>query len=173
MNRVAIYAGSFDPITYGHLWVIKQGLNIFDKLIIAIGVNPSKQYMFTEEERSKMIMNSLITENVENSPGRVEIVCVGKEFIVNVAKQRSASFLLRGVRNAQDFAYENTATEVNREWEPSITTVLVTPPPDLSIVSSSFVKGLIGYDNYEPLLNKYVSESVAKALVSKENNGIS
>ena len=159
--RRAVYAGSFDPITLGHLWMIEQGARLFDELVVAIGVNPDKRYLFTLAER--MAMAQQVTGHLPN----VRIASFENLFLVHYAKQIGASFILRGIRNEQDYQYERGMRYVNEELDGQITTVLLVPPRELVEVSSSFVKGLVGPENWQLILRKYVPEPVYQMFLER------
>ena len=98
--RRAVYAGSFDPITNGHLWMIKEGSYLFDELVVAVGVNPDKRYSFSLDERLQML-NSTI--------GHIPSVTIGSftnKFLVHYAEEIDARYILRGIRNVNDYSYE-------------------------------------------------------------------
>lgn len=159
----AIYAASLDPITFGHLWVVRQGLELFDELIVCIAVNPSKvgRYLFSAEERAAMACVP---------PGAL-VKTIGPNYLVDFIRQEKATHLLRGVRNAEDFSVEHTMAEVNRQMANNrgfdVETIMVTPPHELSIVSSSFVKSLIGYEGWQKEIRQYVPSQIAEALEAK------
>jgi len=153
-ERIAVYAGSFDPPTNGHLWMIEQGSKTFDKLIIAVGVNPDKKYTFSVEERLKMLQESI------KDSSNVSFDKFNNKFLVSYAQQIGADFILRGVRNSADFNFEQAMCNVNRDINPDITTILLMPPRELCEVSSSLVKGLIGPDGWETVVCQYVPEPV-------------
>ena len=159
MERVAVYAGSFDPPTLGHLWMIHQGEALFDRVIVAIGINPAKKYQFSVEERLEMLRGMVRS--------KVSLEVVGNQYLFKWAKEHGAGFLLRGVRSLADFEYEKMVCEVNRLREPSLTSVFLMPPPELACVSSSFVKGLVGYDGWERVVADYVTPSVLAHLQGK------
>jgi len=166
MSRTkAIYAASLDPITFGHLWVVQQGLELFDELIVCIAVNPSKvgRYLFTAEERASMATSCV--------PKGAVVKTIGPNYLVDFIRQERATHLLRGVRNAEDFSVESTMAEINRKMANSrgfdVETIMVTPPHHLSVVSSSFVKSLIGYEGWQKEIRQYVPERIAEALESK------
>lgn len=156
--RTAIYAGSFDPITTGHIWVIEQGLKMFDCLYIAIGVNPSKKSYFSVDERREMINDYLASEGV--SPLSAHVITFENQFLVDVAKEYDASTLLRGIRNNKDFEYELEIKMFNEQLNLDIDTVFVAPPHSLIGVSSSIVRGCVGLDNWEAAITPYTTEYV-------------
>jgi pantetheine-phosphate adenylyltransferase len=159
--RRAVYAGSFDPITLGHLWMIEQGAGLFDELIVAIGVNPEKRYCFSLAERMQML------RQVTGHLGNVRVASFENLFLVHYARQAQAGFILRGIRNEQDYQYERGMRYVNEELDQGIVTVMLVPPRGLVEVSSSFVKGLVGPDQWESILQKYVPEPVYQALLAR------
>lgn len=161
-QKKAIYAGSFDPPTNGHLWMIKESCQMFDKLVVAVGVNPDKEYTFSVEERLAMIRNLVI-----DCPN-VEVSEIDDKFLVNYAKKLGADYIVRGVRNSVDFSFEQAMNNVNRDINPEITTVVLMPPRDLCEVSSSLVKSLIGPDGWEEVIKKYVPEPVLTEIKKKD-----
>lgn len=163
--RRAVYAGSFDPITLGHLWMINEGRRVFDELIVAIGINPDKKYAFPLSERLEMLREA--TSQFLN----VKVSSYENMFLVNYAKQVQASFILRGIRNEQDYSYERGMRYVNTELNGDMTTVFLIPPRELVEVSSSFVKGLVGPDGWEEILSKYVPQAVHRRFVERSKHG--
>lgn len=153
-KRVAVYAGSFDPPTNGHLWMIEQGAKMFDKLIVAIGVNPNKKYTFSIEERLQMLKDSV------KGCSNVSIDQFNNKYLVKYAQTIGADFILRGVRNSSDFNFEQGMNNINRDINPNINTVFLMPPRELCEISSSFVKGLVGPDGWETVVCQYVSKPV-------------
>ena len=156
-----VYAGSFDPITFGHLWMIEQGSRMFDELVVAIGINPDKRYLFTLEERLTALRSA--TQSLPS----VRVASYENLYLVTYAKQIGANFILRGVRNEQDYGYERGMRYVNAEFDPNIQTIFLIPPRQLCEVSSSFVKGLVGPRGWEHILPKYVPTAVNDLFVMK------
>ncbi|MGC8586505.1 MAG: pantetheine-phosphate adenylyltransferase [Candidatus Micrarchaeia archaeon] len=154
MEIKCVYAGSFDPPTNGHLWMIQKGASIFDKLVVAIGINPSKTYTFTLEERIDML--KYITKDLRN----VAVAHFENEFLVRYAKSIGAQFILRGIRDSSDYEYEKSMRSVNEDIEKSITTVFLMPPEKLSKISSSLVKGLVGTKDWERIVSSYVPKYI-------------
>lgn len=163
-ERIAVYAGSFDPLTNGHLWMIHQGAKLFDKLIVAVGINSDKKYTFTTKERLSMLQDS-----VKNCPNIV-FDDFSNQFLVNYAQKIGAKFILRGSRSSSDFIFEQAMNNINQDINSNITTVLLLPPRNLCEVSSSFVKSLIGSDGWEDIVCKYVPQPVLKQLKQKYQN---
>lgn len=152
--RTAVYAGSFDPPTKGHIWMIEQGLAIFDKLIVAIGDNPSKRYSFSVEERLQLLRES--TTPCEN----LEIAHFDNRYLVDYARKKGANSILRGIRSPHDYEYERVMRQINGDMAPEITTVFLMPPRDIAEVSSNMVKSLIGPDGWEDTVRRYLPEPV-------------
>ncbi len=163
--RRAVYAGSFDPLTLGHLWVIDQGRALFDELIVAIGINPDKRYRFPLAERLDMLRE--VTAGFAN----VRVDSYENLFLVHYAEQVGAQFILRGIRNEQDYGYEKGMRYVNSELDARIQTIFLIPPRELVEVSSSFVKGLVGPAGWEQVLAKYVPPAVYRRFVTGSGHG--
>ena len=133
MKKVAIYPGSFDPVTNGHLDIVKRGLKIFDKIIVAILYNPGKDYLFTIEERMDMLAKSM--ENFSN----VEID-TSDGLLVDYAAQKKACSLLRGMRAVSDFEYEFQMALMNRRLNKKVQTVFLMTGLRWIFTSSSIIK---------------------------------
>jgi pantetheine-phosphate adenylyltransferase len=164
MQKIAVYAGTFDPVTLGHLWMIEQGAVLFDKLIVAIGTNFEKKNFFSLKERINLLKEA--TREFNN----VEIGEFSGQFLIRYSESIGAKFILRGIRNPSDYEYEKALRHINSDLNPAITTVFLMPPREISEVSSSIVKGLVGGAGWETILGKYVPECVISKL--KEVNDI-
>ena len=162
-ERLAVYAGTFDPLTTGHLWMIEQGSRLFDKLIVAIGINPDKRCVFTPQERLSMLV-----ESVEPFPNVLTEVFTN-QYLINYARGMNAQYILRGVRCESDYEYERVMRNVNGDFDSNITTVFLMPPRNIAEVSSSMVKGLIGPDGWESIVEQYVPAPVFKRLKEAHN----
>lgn len=156
--KKAVYAGSFDPLTNGHFWMIEQGAKLFDELIVAIGDNPDKKYTFNTAERLEMLRDAV--KDFKNI--KVESFC--NKLLVNYAKEVGAEYILRGARNTGDFNFEQGMSNINRDIDPKIATVILMPPREMCEISSSLVKGLIGPKGWEKVVSKYVPKAVLKRL---------
>ncbi|MCW8133806.1 MAG: pantetheine-phosphate adenylyltransferase [Planctomycetota bacterium] len=152
--RRAVYGGSFDPLTMGHMYMIREGARLFDELIVAIGINPAKKYTFPLEERLEHLREC--TRGI----GQVTVGRFENRFLVDYARETGAQYILRGVRNAGDYEYERTMRQVNGDIDESITTVLLMPPRELAELSSSFVKGLAGPAGWQRVVRKYLPPPV-------------
>ena len=161
MNRIAVYAGSFDPPTNGHLWMIQKGASIFDQLIVAIGTNPDKKSTFSVEERLNMLKESVVGFS------NVTFTSFDNKYLVDFAREVSASFILRGTRSQTDFIYEQGMCNINRDIDQNITSVFLMPPRELCEISSSMIKGLIGPNGWEKVMSKYVPPAVLDQIVKK------
>lgn len=136
-QRIAIFPGSFDPYTIGHASIVDRALPLFDKIVVAIGVNRNKRSFLTEEQRIRMIADLYADEP------RVEVISYDG-LTVDAARECGARFLLRGVRMIQDFEYEKNLAEVNRSIS-GLETVLLYTLPEYGHISSSIVRELISY----------------------------
>jgi pantetheine-phosphate adenylyltransferase len=158
--RRAVYAGSFDPITNGHLWMVEQGSRLFDELIVALGVNPDKRALFLVEERLAMIREAVAGYR------NVTVSSFENLFLVRYARRVGAGAILRGIRNEEDYGYERGMRYVNEEIEPGIVTVFLMPPREYAEISSSFVKGLVGPEGWETLVPNYVPPGVMRRFLA-------
>src|SRR5580698_7057319 len=136
MQRICLFPGTFDPVTLGHVDVIERAVTLFDKLVIGIGINSSKQPMFSVEQRT-----GWIKEIFKNDP-RIEVT--GYEGLtVDYCKKINAQFILRGIRYISDFEYEKAIADMNRMLVPGIETVFLTCSPLYSTISSTLVRDVI------------------------------
>jgi len=159
--RTAVYAGSFDPPTNGHLWMIERGLEMFDRLIVAIGTNPSKRYSFTVDERLQ-----LLRESTKPCDGLV-IAHFDNRYLVDYARKKEAKYVLRGIRSPHDYEYERVMRQINADMAPEITTVFLMPPRDIAEVSSNMIKSLIGPTGWEETVRRYVPEPVFNLIAER------
>jgi pantetheine-phosphate adenylyltransferase len=154
MERFAVYAGSFDPPTVGHLWMIRQGAGLFDRLQVAVGVNPEKRSMFGVEERLQMLRE--ITSELPN----VTVSAFTNQFLVHYARSIGARFVLRGVRSTADFDSSGRCA-TSRDHAPEISTVfLIAGPRGRRGQLQLSVKGLIGPQGWEEIVRQYVAPPV-------------
>ena len=156
-DKIAVYAGTFDPITNGHLDIIKRACKMYDKLYVTIFINPSKSGLFTIEERIALIKEAIKDEkNIE--------VDFSNQLAVEYAKEKGASFLVRGLRATMDFEYELQLAFSNQYLDPSIDMVFLMTRPNHSYISSSSVKEMASHQRNTDGL---VPPIVAKALQEK------
>jgi pantetheine-phosphate adenylyltransferase len=136
MKKIAVFPGSFDPITYGHVDVVERSLPLFDEIIIAIGVNSQKQSLYTLEKRMewiKLVFANQPKVSVDHYEG----------LTINYCKSRNASHIIRGIRSAADFEYEKTIAHLNAIMIPEIDTILILTKPELAPISSTIVREII------------------------------
>ncbi len=164
MDKVAVYAGTFDPVTLGHMWMIEQGSTLFDNLIVAIGTNPGKRAYFSLTERMNMLR-----EVIEARFVNVRVEAFSNQFLVKYVEGIGANFILRGIRNVNDYEYEKSLRLINGDVNAGITTVFLMPPREIAEISSSTVLGLVGPEGWEQIVGKYVPECVLERL--KKING--
>ena len=158
MNRRAIYPGSFDPMTNGHLDIIERASQLFDEIVIGVLSNPDKVSMFTIEERKTMITEVLPkTENcnliVEDFSG----------LLVDYARKREIFAVIRGIRAVSDYEYELQMALMNRHLEPQLETVFLVANPNVSYISSSLIKQIYKLGgNIDGLVPKLIAEKMKK-----------
>jgi pantetheine-phosphate adenylyltransferase len=165
-ERIAVYAGSFDPPTLGHEWMVRAGARTFDRLIVAVGVNPVKRPMFSVEERILMLKEAV--HDVKN----VDVDSYTNKYLVNYAIEKGASFILRGIRDVSDYSYEHSMRDFNddidtREEGKKVLTYFLMPPASIAKISSSAVKGMVGPEKWEEAVARYVSSPVFAKLKEK------
>lgn len=157
MQNVAVYAGTFDPITFGHIDLIQRASKIFDRVIIAIAVSHAKKPMFTLEERVEMTSTTLAeVKNVE--------VLGFDSLLLEFAKQHGANVILRGLRTVTDFDYEFQLASMNRHMNPSIESMFLMPDERFMYISSTLVREIASLDGD---VTGFVPETVVKALQKK------
>jgi len=156
---LGVYAGSFDPLTVGHLWMIEQGVALFDELVVAIGINPDKRYTFTLEDRLAMLREAL--RPFQN----LSVTSFSNSYLIDYAQEIGATHILRGIRSGSDYEYERTMRNINGDLDAGICTIFLMPPRDIAEVSSSMVKGLIGPKGWRRVVRKYVPEPVYRHIL--------
>ena len=161
-RKIAIVPGSFDPITYGHIDIIKRSAQLFDEVIVAILVNPDKKYLFTLEEREEMINESIKGFNnvkVDSFSG----------LLVNYAKKVNSTVIVRGLRAVSDFEYEMQLTFMNKALDDNIETFYMMANKQYSFLSSSIVKGVSGFGaDLSKFVPKHVEERLEKKVKERE-----
>ena len=136
--KIAVYPGTFDPITYGHIDVIKKSLKIFDKLIVAASNNTDKNYLFSEEERVDIINNSLF-KDLNLNKKKITVISF-ENLTINLCKKYKASAIIRGLRAVSDFEYEFQLAGMNKKLNSKIETMFLMSDVENQIISSKFVK---------------------------------
>ena len=156
--RVAIYPGSFDPITYGHMDIIERGCGLFDKVVVAIARSDSKNPMFSLEDRINL------AESIYEDNDKVEVVGFPRKLTVDLAKDYKACAIIRGLRAVSDFEYEFKLATMNRSLAPDIESIFLTPKESLIYVSSSLIKEI---SDLKGDVSKFVHPKVEQALKAK------
>ena len=152
--KTAIYPGTFDPITYGHIDVIKKSLNVFDRLIVATTDNINKNYHFSIEERINIINNSLFGDLKLNKT-KIKIVSFDN-LTIDLCKKYSANTIIRGLRAVSDFEYEFQLAGMNKKLNSKIETIFLMSDVENQIISSKFVKEIASLGgNIDRFVTKY------------------
>jgi len=160
--KTAIYPGTFDPITFGHIDVIKKSLKIFDRVIVATTDNINKNYYFSIEERLSIIKNSLFKDLRLN---KKKIIAVPFDTLtIDLCKKYNATVIIRGLRAVSDFEYEFQLAGMNKKLDASIETMFLMSDVENQIISSKFVKEITKLDGQ---INKFVTKSTVKMLKNK------
>lgn len=159
----AIYAGTFDPITNGHMDIIKRTMQFAKELVIVVGINPNKKTMFDEQERVKLISQSVESGIDFLTSTNIKVVSY-QGLIVQLAQEIGATVMVRGIRSVSDFEYEINLANVNKTLAPNIETVFLPTRPELAVVSSSMVKEIAKFNTD---IKQYVPSHVSDAVLSK------
>tara|TARA_B100000963_G_scaffold359258_1_gene386026 strand:- start:1770 stop:2258 length:489 start_codon:yes stop_codon:yes gene_type:complete len=160
--KTAIYPGTFDPITYGHIDVIKKSLKIFDKLVVATTDNINKNYYFSVDERLSIIKNSLFKDLKLNKKNITVIPF--DTLTINLCKKYKASVIIRGLRAVSDFEYEFQLAGMNKKLNTNIETIFLMSDVENQIISSNFVKEI---SKLNGKIDKFVTKSTVKMLKNK------
>lgn len=163
MKRVALYPGSFDPWTNGHLDILSRAVKMFDKIIVTVAVNNKKSAVFTGKERIKLIKESI---SKYKWSGQVEIIQF-TGLLIDLAREKEVNVLLRGVRQISDFEYEFRMALTNRRLAPEVDTVFLMPDEQLTFISATIVKEIAAWGGD---LSSFVPDNVARALRKKYNS---
>ena len=162
MSKTAIYPGTFDPITFGHIDVIKKSLKIVDKLIVATTDNIEKDYLFSLEERIE-ILNKCLFNDLRLSKNKIKIISFD-DLTVKICKKYKASIIIRGLRAVSDFEYEFQLAGMNKKLDQSVETIFLMSDIENEIISSKFIKEI---GKLKGDLKKFATKSVIKAIKSK------
>ena len=158
MSKVAIYPGSFYPITFGHMDIIDRASGLFDKILIAIAKSETKNPLFSLEDRIKLA-NTIYEDN-----DKVDVIGFPRQLTVDVAKEHNACAIIRGLRAVSDFEYEFQLATMNRSLAPDIDSIFLTPKESLIYVSSSLIKEIC---DLKGDISKFVHPTVEQALKAK------
>lgn len=150
MNKTALFPGSFDPITKGHEDIVKRALPLFDKIIIAIGINSNKKSMFPLEQRLEWI------KDIYKLNSKIEVTCY-EGLTVDFCKKENIGFILRGLRTSADFEFERSVGQINRKLLSEIETVFLLTSPEYTMLSSSIVRDIM-LNNGDPSI--FINEAV-------------
>ena len=156
--KVAIYPGSFDPITFGHMDIIERACGIFDKVILAVAESESKKPLFTLEERLGL------TKSIYSDHPKIETVSFSRKLTVELAREHKACAIIRGLRAVADFEYEFQLATMNRSLAPDIESIFLTPKDTLIYVSSSLVKEIA---DLKGDVSRFVHPNIDQALKAK------
>ena len=162
MNKIAIYPGTFDPITYGHIDVIKKSLKIFDRVVVATTDNVNKNYYFSIEERLLIIKNSLF-KDLKLDKKKI-IVVPFDTLTIDLCKKYKANVIIRGLRAVSDFEYEFQLAGMNRKLNNQVETIFLMSDVENQIISSKFVKEIAKFNGN---INKFLTKSAVKRLKEK------
>ena len=160
MKKIGMYPGSFDPMTKGHMDIVKKALTIFDEVVIAVLENSAKTMLFTSDERKKMIEEIYINDE------RVRCISLGSKLTINLAEEISAQAIIRGLRAMSDFEYEFQIANINRSQNEKIESIFFTATDKFTYVSSSMVKEIA---LYKGKVGEFVDPVVQKELEKKFN----
>ena len=160
--KTAIYPGTFDPITYGHIDVIKKSLKIFDRVVVATTDNINKDYYFSTDERLSIIKNSLF-KDLKLNKSKIKVIRFDT-LTINLCKKYKASVIIRGLRAVSDFEYEFQLAGMNKKLNANIETMFLMSDVENQIISSKFVKEITKLDGN---INKFVTKSTVKMLKNK------
>jgi len=160
--KTAIYPGTFDPITFGHIDVIKKSLNIFDRVVVAMTDNINKNYYFSLEDRLSIIYNSLF-KDLKLNKNRIKVISFDT-LTINLCKKYKATTIIRGLRAVSDFEYEFQLAGMNKKLNSNIETMFLMSDVENQIISSRFVKEISKLGGN---INKFVTKSTVKMLKNK------
>jgi pantetheine-phosphate adenylyltransferase len=162
MKKVAIYPGTFDPITYGHIDVIKKSLKLFDKVIIAASDGINKKYLFDSEERILIIKRALF-HDLKFEKKKIDIISFSS-LTTDLCKKYKSNIILRGLRAVSDFEYEFQLAGMNRKLNNNIETIFLMSNIENQIISSKFVKEIV---KLKGDIKKFTTKSTIKSLKAK------
>ena len=162
MNKIAIYPGTFDPITYGHIDVIKKALKLFDKIVVGVSDVSNKNYLFSSEERIE-IVNKALFKDLKLDKKKIIIVSFGS-LTTDLCKKYKSNIILRGLRAVSDFEYEFQLAGMNRKLNQNIETIFLMSDVENQIISSRFVKEIVKLNGN---IKKFTTKSTIKSLKEK------
>ena len=162
MSKIAIYPGTFDPITYGHIDVIKKALKLFDKIVVGVSNVSNKNYLFSSEERIE-IVNKALFKDLKLNKKKIIVVSFGS-LTTDLCKKYKSNIILRGLRAVSDFEYEFQLAGMNRKLNQDIETIFLMSDVENQIISSRFVKEIVKLNGN---IKKFTTKSTIKSLKEK------
>ena len=162
MTKIAIYPGTFDPITFGHIDVIKKGLKLFNKIIVAVSDVDNKNYLFDSYERIEIVKKALFSD-LKFNKNRITVISFSI-LTTNLCKKYKSNFILRGLRAVSDFEYEFQLAGMNRKLNNNIETIFLMSDVENQIISSRFVKEIVKLNGD---IKKFTTKSTIKSLKEK------
>ena len=162
MSKIAIYPGTFDPITFGHIDVIKKALKIFDKVVVAASDGNNKDYLFNSQERIE-IVNKALFNDLKLNRKKIKVVSFGS-LTTDLCKKYKSNIILRGLRAVSDFEYEFQLAGMNRKLNQNIETIFLMSDVENQIISSKFVKEIV---KLKGDIKKFTTKSTIKSLKDK------
>jgi pantetheine-phosphate adenylyltransferase len=160
MTRIALYPGSFDPVTNGHMDILRQSLALADKVVVAIGIHPGKAPLLSFEERVELIHASARAEFSQDEASRIDVISFS-DLVINTARIQSAAYLVRGLRDGTDLDYEMQMAGMNGTLEPDIRTVFLPASPNVRHITATLVRQIA----------KMGGETVAEPLRRRASSG--
>ena len=162
MNKTAIYPGTFDPITFGHIDVIKKSLKLFNKIVVGVSDESNKNYLFSSEERIE-IVNKALFKDLKLNKKKIKVVSFGS-LTTDLCKKYKSNIILRGLRAVSDFEYEFQLAGMNRKLNHNIETIFLMSDLENQIISSRFVKEIV---KLKGDIKKFTTKSTIKSLKEK------
>ena len=162
MSKIAIYPGTFDPITFGHIDVIKKSLKLYDKIVVGVSDESNKNYLFNSDERIE-IVNKALFKDLRLNRQKIKVVSFGS-LTTDLCKKYKSNIILRGLRAVSDFEYEFQLAGMNRKLNQNIETIFLMSDVENQIISSKFVKEII---KLKGDIKKFTTKSTIKSLKDK------
>ena len=162
MSKIAIYPGTFDPITFGHIDVIKKSLKLFDKIVVGVSDESNKNYLFSSDERIE-IVNKALFKDLRLNRQKIKVVSFGS-LTTDLCKKYKSNIILRGLRAVSDFEYEFQLAGMNRKLNQNIETIFLMSDVENQIISSRLVKDII---KLKGDIKKFTTKSTIKSLKDK------